>query len=93
MSRKARHLQVMEESRKEEYNLDKSSKTKSRVEKIEDARHDPARMQANLYAVSLGLQAPNKLSYEKGGRKKYKRATKKNSSTRKYKKHNKTKKR
>ena len=87
MSRKARHLQVLEESKKEEYALDKPSKVKSRIEKIQDARDDPAKMQANLYAISLGVHPPNKLSYEKGGKKR-KHYTRKNK-----KRHNKTKRR
>ena len=94
MSRKARHLQVIEDAKKEDYNSvplpDKPSKIKSRLEIIEDARHDEGRIQANLYAASLGLKPPNKLSYEKGGKKKYKRSTRKNIRT---KKHNKTKRR
>lgn len=87
MSRKARHLQVLEESKKEEYNSDKPSKIKTRLEIIQDSRHDDARKQANLYALSLGQPAPNKLSYEKGGKKR-KRYTIKNK-----KRHNKTKRR
>lgn len=87
MSRKARHLQVLEESKKEEYNSDKPSKIKTRLEIIQDSRHDDARQQANLYALSLGKPAPNKLSYEKGGKKR-KRYTIKNK-----KRHNKTKRR
>lgn len=69
MSRKARHLQILEESKKEEYNLDKPSKIRSSISKIEDARLDQARAQANAYAASVGLKAPNLYSYEKGGRK------------------------
>jgi hypothetical protein len=88
MSRKARHLQAIKDSQKEEYNIEKPSKTKTRLEIIQDARHDDARQQANLYALSLGKPAPNKLSYEKGGKKR-KRYTLKS----KNKKNNKTKRR
>jgi len=71
MSRKARHLQVLEESKKDEFNLDKPSKIKSQLERIQDSRYDEARQQANLYAMSMGVkELPNKLSYEKGGKKK-----------------------
>jgi hypothetical protein len=69
MSRKARHLQILEESKKEEYNLDKPSKALASISKIQDARYDEARAQANAYAASLGLKAPNLYSYERGGRK------------------------
>lgn len=70
MSRKARHLLVLEESKKEEFNLDKPSKIKSRFENVQDARYDEARQQANIFAKSMGIEIPpNKLSYEKGGKK------------------------
>lgn len=65
MSHKARHLQILEESKKEEYNFDKPSKIKGRIVQIQDARYDETRQQANLYAISIGKEAPNKLSYEK----------------------------
>jgi len=65
MSHKARHLLVLEESKKTEFNLDKPSKIKNRIKRIEDARYDEGRQQANLYAISLHAVPPNKLSYEK----------------------------
>ena len=68
MSRKARHLQFLEESKKDEYNFDKPSKIKNRIIEIQDARYDEARQQANCYAMSIGKEPPNKLSYEKGGK-------------------------
>jgi len=77
MSRKAKHLQAIEESKKEEYNLDKSSITRSSISKIKDARHDEARAQANAYAASLSLKPPNIYSYEKGGRKRKRKRTNK----------------
>lgn len=68
MSRKARHLQVLEDSKNTEYNLDKPSRVKtSLLGTIKDARDDEFKTQANLYAASLGKPAPNKLSYEKTG--------------------------
>ena len=62
MSRKARHLIVLEESNMKEY---KPSKIKSSIKSIQDARYDETKHQANLYAISLGYEPPNKLSYEK----------------------------
>lgn len=62
MSHKARHLLVLEESKMDEF---KVSKTKSRIKSIQDARNDESKYQANLYAMSLGYNPPNKLSYEK----------------------------
>lgn len=66
MSRKARHLLVLEESKMDEFNL---SKIKSRIRSIKDFRNDEIKYQANLYAISLGYKPPNKLSYEKTNQK------------------------
>lgn len=72
--RKARHLQFLEESKNYDYNLsncskqtlqDKPSKIISRILQIQDARYDESRKQANFYAISMGKEPPNKLSYEK----------------------------
>lgn len=54
MSRKPRHLQVLEEA--------KALKIKS-----QDllSIYDEAKKQANIYAISIGKEPPNKLSYEK----------------------------
>jgi hypothetical protein len=69
MSRKARHLQVLEDSKSTEYNLEQPSRMKtSLLGTIKDTRDDEFKRQANLYAASLGQQQPNKLSYEKGGK-------------------------
>jgi len=69
MSRKARHLQVLEDSKNMEYILDRPSKMKtSLLGTIKDTRDDEFKRQANIYAASLGQQEPNKLSYEKGGK-------------------------
>jgi len=77
MSREQIHLPFLEESKKEEYNFydfhdcvkkslhNKPSKKKQILNKIKDARYDEARQQANLYAMSMGKEPPNKLSYEK----------------------------
>lgn len=73
MNHKARHLQFLEESKKDDntfYNLtknlqDKQSKIKNRINQIQDARYDEAREKANLYAISMGKEPPNKLSYQK----------------------------
>lgn len=65
MSTKARHLQILEDSKKDEYNLNRTSKIKDRIIQIQDARYDEARQQANNYAISMGQNPPNKLSYEK----------------------------
>ena len=62
MSYKARHLLVLEESKMDEFKI---SKIKSRIKSIKDARNDETKYQANLYAMSLGYNPPNKLSYEK----------------------------
>ena len=68
MSRKARHLQVLEDSKNTEYNSEQPSRIKtSLLGTIKDARDDEFKRQANLYAVSLDKTQPNKLSYEKGG--------------------------
>lgn len=68
-TRKARHLQVLEDSKNTEYNLERPSKMKtSLLGTIKDTRDDEFKMQANLYAASLGKPQPNKLSYEKGGK-------------------------
>lgn len=73
MSRKAkaRHLQVLEDSKKKEFNLDKPSKIT-----IDEAKH-----QANVYAMSINpsiRELPNK-----GGKRK--RRTRKNKSKKHYK--------
>lgn len=75
MSRKARHLQVLDDSKNIEYNSEQPSKKKSSLlEIIKDARDDEFKRQANLYATSLGKPAPNKLKYESetGGKRKAK---------------------
>jgi len=51
MSRKARHLLILEDSKKEMYNFDKPSKIKSRIFQIIDTRYNEIRNQANLYAI------------------------------------------
>ena len=65
MSSKSRHLQILEDSKKDEYNFNKPSKIKNRIIQIQDARYDESRQQANNYAISMGQKPPNKLSYEK----------------------------
>jgi len=65
MSSKLRHLQILEDSKKDEYNFNKPSKIKNRIIQIQDARYDESRQQANNYAISMGKKPPNKLSYEK----------------------------
>jgi hypothetical protein len=53
-------------SKKEELNIDKSSKTSSKLRRIiNDSREDTYKRSCNLYALSMGYQPPNKLSYEK----------------------------
>jgi len=53
-------------SKTEESNLDKSSKTSSKLRRIiNDSREDNYKILSNLYALSLGYNPPNKLSYEK----------------------------
>jgi hypothetical protein len=65
MSRKARHLQILEDSKKYEYNLDKPSKKRTLLIKIvQDSRDDQHKHEANLYGISLGFKPPNKMSYE-----------------------------
>lgn len=89
MSRKPRHLMVLEEAKKEEYNLDKPSKIKSSlISTVQGARDDEQKELANMYAKSLGLEPPNKMSYEKGGKRTRKHRSRKNKS-RKHKKSNK----
>lgn len=89
MSRKARHLQILEDSKKEEYNINKPTKIRTT---IQDTRNDYAREQANLYAKSLGYSAPNAMSYEKNGgktkrkRRNSKRKNRRTRRSRKYKK-------
>lgn len=63
MKHKPRHLQFLEESKKDLN--DNTSKIKSRIYQIQDARYDEAREKANLYAISIGKEPPNKLSYER----------------------------
>lgn len=66
MSRKSRHLCILEDSKKEEFNFDKPSKTPSKLRTIiHNSREDDYKMTCNLYAVSMGYAPPNKLSYEK----------------------------
>lgn len=65
MSRKARHLKILEDSKKFEYNWDKPSKKKASLIKIiQESRDDEHKRQANLYAKSLNCEPPNKLRYE-----------------------------
>lgn len=53
-------------SKTEESNLDKSSKISSKLRRIiNDSREDTYKRSCNLYALSMGYQPPNKLSYEK----------------------------
>ncbi len=54
MFRKPIHLQLLEESRKNKYNLDEPSKTKMKlVTSINNARNDEHKNIANTYAISL----------------------------------------
>lgn len=83
MSRKARHLQLLEDSKRPEYNIDKPSKVKGVTSTIEDARYDEARERANMYAKSLNMPAPNMMSYEKrGGKTRRRRNRRKNKKSR-----------
>lgn len=94
MSRKARHLQVLEDSKNTEYELDRPSKLKSSIlGTIKDARDDEFKRQANLYAASLGKPAPNKLKYEgeTGGKRKAKSKRRKNITRRRTRKTRKVK--
>lgn len=86
MSRKPRHLMVLEEAKKEEYNLDKPGKVKtSLISIVQGARDDEQKELANIYAKSLGLEPPNKMSYEKGGKRSRKHMRRKK-GTRKHRK-------
>lgn len=88
----SRHLkQTLEEAKK--YNTNKITDLRSIVEKARtDEKQDAAREMANRYASSLGMKAPNVMSYEekKGG--KSRRRNRKSKSRRKNKKSRKTRK-
>ena len=64
MKYKARHLQILEDMRINNYKA-KKTKANSLREIIKNARDDEFKKVANAYAISLGLPPPNVLSYEK----------------------------
>lgn len=87
----SRHLkQTLEEAKK--YNTNKVTDIRSIIEKARiDEKHDAAREMANKYASSLGMKAPNVMSYEerKGGksRRKHRKSRRKNNKSRKTRKY------
>lgn len=61
MPRKARHLEMIEESKKINQ---KPNEVQKMRKMIANARDDEFKMNSNLYAKSLGYNPPNVLSYE-----------------------------
>lgn len=67
MPRKARHMEVLEDSKKEEFRLDKDCKKERKNIRniVSDSREDEYKMNLNLLAISYGYPPPNVLSYQK----------------------------
>ena len=66
MPRKARHLYILDDSKKKEFNIDNLKKKITNLRTIiKDARDDNYKTTCNLYAISMGYPPPNILSYEK----------------------------
>lgn len=64
MMRKHRYLYVLEDSKKHDLDFEKPSKTTSKIRNIvKTVREDTHKISYNLYAISLGYDPPNILTY------------------------------